>query len=262
MKKTLIIILSLPLVVTLACFKTGGKAYAEEFKPGDRALVLVDLNGDKVAEKLEVSSREPTEEMGLGFDLNIELTDTRGNVLYSSNELGELDWFSVEKTIFEFDGGSKREIAAVRTGCSGTGVHVYAFLFYEPPRVDTVIMTQDGNDGLYDTDSDGVADAFVNRYRMQNLGYFGYTSPWLPTFTRPSKADGWQTVDVTFDVLGQNEEYRKEWIEGLAGTRSALVEDGLVESVGEEHIRYLEMLEDALRQGDMAEAKNVFYTAF
>lgn len=256
------LILFLPLVLVLACGKAGGEAYAEEFKPGDRAVVSVDLNGDRVGETLVVSSSPPEEEMGLAFDLDLELTDTRGNVLYSSNELGELDWFSVEKSRFEFEGGSVREIAVVRTGCSGTGVHVYAFLFYEPPRVDTVIMTEDGNDGLYDSDSDGVPDAFVSSYRMQNLGYFGYTSPWLPTFTKPSKADGWQPVDITFDVLARDDDYRKEWIEGIAGTRSVLVEEDHVQDVGSEHMKALKMLEDALDAGDMEEARNVYYTVF
>jgi hypothetical protein len=264
MKKISILILALPLMVLVACGGRvpTGKIYAEEFKPGDRAAVNVDIDGDRVGEMLVVASCEPDPELGLIFNLAITLTNPRGNVLYESEETGELDWFSVQKTKFEYETGAQREIALIRTGCSGTGVHVSAFLLYQPPRADEVMVSYDGNEGFYDSNGNGVPDVFVSRYRMQNLGVIGAASPWLPVFSRPSKADNWESQDVTFEVLSKDGEFRQEWVDGVSKTCDAIIENDFVELVGEEHLRYLKMLKTALEANDMEEARNIYYTSF
>lgn len=288
MKKISLIILALPLplALTLACGKVGGSnvlatgnvlaagnvfaagnvlaagnVFAARYKPGDRAAVNVDVDGDRVGEMLVVESFEPTDDMGLAFKYTITLTNPRGNVLYQSEEIGELDWFSVDVSPFQYENGTRREIALIRSGCSGTGVHVYAILLYQPPRTDTVISTTDGNEGLYDADGDGFFDSFVSVYRMQNLGIYGVSSPWLPTFSRPASSEDWGTVDITFDVLAHDEEMRGEWVKGIKLTYEGLSTD-FSEGVPEDHLKYLKMLAQALEAGDMAEAANVYYTGF
>jgi hypothetical protein len=246
----------------LLCLFLIGAEPNEMFAPGDRAAILVDINGDGVGETLVVESAEPDPEMGLVFEFYITLTNPRGNVLYRSDEIGELGWFSVEKTSFEFENGAEREIALIRTGCSGTGVHVNAFLLYQPPKVKQVMVTYEGNEGLYDSDRNGVPDVFVSVYRMQNLGVIGASSPWLPTFSRPSKSDNWESGDVTFQVLGQDIDYRQEWIDGISSTCEAIAEMDFTEVVGEEHIESLKMLKAALERNDMEEAANICHTSF
>jgi hypothetical protein len=261
MKRMAVLLFTLPLAYVLLCGKTI-EAYAEKFKPGDRAAMSLDINGDGVGETLVVESAEHDTEMGLAFELYITLTNPRGNVLYQSEEIGELDWFSVEKAPFEFEGGAEREIALIRTGCSGTGVHVNAFLLYQPPRVGQVMVTYEGNEGVYDADGNGVPDVFVSSCRMQNLGVIGAFSLWLPTFSRPSKPDNWESEDVTFQVLGQDIEYRQQWIDGIAGTCESIIDMDFVETIGEEHIKNLKMLKSALERNDMDEARCIYHTSF
>jgi hypothetical protein len=249
------------LCILLSLFSIGAEP-ALKFAPGDRAAILVDVNGDAVGEMLVVESSEPHFEMGSVFDLHINLTNPRGNILFESDEIGELGWFSVEKTMFEYETGAQREVALIRTGCSGTGVHVNAFLLHQPPKVKQVMVTFNGNEGLYDSDGDMVPDVFVSVYRMQNLGVIGASSPWLPIFSCPSKSDNWKSKDVTFQVLGQDIGYRQEWIDGIESTYEAVVEMDYEEIVGEEHMKNLMMLKAVLEANEMEEAENIYHTNF
>lgn len=246
----------------LLCLFSIGAEPALKFAPGDRAAILVDVNGDGVGEMLVVESSEPHVEMGSVFDLHIKLTNPRGNILFESDEIGEAGWFSVEKTMFEYETGAQREVALIRTGCLGTGVHVNAFLLHQPSKVKQVTVTYNGNEGLYDSDGNAVPDMFVSVYRMQNLGVIGASSPWLPTFSRPSKSDNWESKNVTFQVLGGDIEYRQDWIDGIASTCEAIAEMDFAEIVGEEHMENLKMLKAALEANDMEDAKNIYYTNF
>ncbi len=244
-------------------FSIIGTEPPERYKPGDRAAINVDINGDRVGEVLEIASREMEPDMeaiGL-FDFHILLKNPRGKVLYESDEIGELGWFSLEKDLFEFEDGTKREIALVRTGCSGTGVHVNAIFLFQPPDTDTVAVIYEGSEGLYDHDSDGSGDMLVSRYRHDNLGIWGATSPWPPTFTMPSLNEGWQSVDKTFEVLHSDSGYRNEWIEELEQTYEAL-SDPELSDVNKDHLKYLKMLIDALDDNDTGEAARIYYTSF
>ncbi len=239
-----------------------GSLPAETFAPGDRAGISVDLNGDHVGEMLVVTSYEHDPEIGSPFEFDIELTDPRGNQLFYSEEIGEMGWFSVEKSDFEYEDGRTREVAFIRAGCFATGVHVNSTFLYQPPGAKDIHSLWAGNDGLYDLNRNGVPDLLVSVFRMHNLGVYGNPSPWLPTFSRPSSLEDWGLVDVTFEVLGQDAEYRAAWIEGLGYTYEALAEYPEDPLVGPEHIGYLKMLIDALEANDMDEARQVYYTAF
>ncbi|MBN2379461.1 hypothetical protein JXM67_06625 [candidate division WOR-3 bacterium] len=239
-------------------------AFAEEFSAGDRAAVNVDVNGDGVGEILTVTSRDTDPEDPLEFfEMVAEITTPRGTILYHDTLYGELGWFTVDVQDFELEGSRKpRETALIVTGCSGTGFHSLAWFLFQPKGVDSVLTLGDGNEGLYDSDADGVADMLVSVCRMQNLGYIGASSPWLPTFTRPSASEGWQSEDLTFQVLGSDSSYLKEWIDGIDYAYSAIVEYDYVETTGEDHLKYLKMLREALERNDMEEARNIYYTAF
>lgn len=251
--------LILSFVVTAAC-----TAYAEKFAAGDRAAVRVDINGDGVKEILTVTSFDPEPDDFLNFFAMVaEITNPRGNILYHDTLYGELGWFSVDIQRFELEGSRKaRETALIRTGCSGTGIHILAWFLFQPKNSPKILFLSDGNEGYYDSDDDGIADMLISVWRMQNLGVIGVSSPWLPTFTRPSKYDDWEAEDVTFQVLGQDKGYRQEWIEGVGYAYDAIVDNDFVELVGDEHLEYLKMLKQALVQNDMEEAKNIYYTAF
>lgn len=246
----------------LLCLFSIGAEPALKFAPGDRAAILVDVNGDAVGEMLVVESSEPGVEMGSVFDLHIKLTNPRGNILFESDEIGELGWFSVEKTMFEYETGAQREVALIRTGCSGTGVHVNAILLYQPPKVKQVMVAYEGNEGLYDADGNGVVDMFISRWRHMELGVWGYTSPWPPTFSRPTRAKDWDVEDFTFYVLSRDREYREEWIDDLSQTYELLLAFEDDSMVGPDHLRYLTMLIDALKQNDTDEASRIYYTYF
>lgn len=240
-----------------------GPEPVDTFYPGDRAAVTVDVDGDHVGEKLVVTSYEPDPENGgLGlFEFTITLTDTRGNILYSSEEVGEY-WFSLEKSEFAFENGGTREVALVRSGCSGTGIHVYAWFIHKIPGADTVLVAGEGNQGLYDLDKDGTADMLVSRYRNIHLGGWGYSSPWVPLFSRPHPGRGWQMKDFTFAVLADDQKYRQEWIEDLLRTYKILAEGETEGMMEPDHLRNLKMLIQALSANDIEEARRIFYTAF
>ena len=201
------------------------------------------------------------EAIGL-FDFHILLKNPRGKVLYESDEIGELGWFSIEKDIFEFEDGAKREIALIRTGCSGTGVHVNAIFLFQPPETDTIAVIYEGSDGLYDFDSDGTCDMLVSCYRHDNIGIWGATSPWPASFTMPSREVGWQSEDKTFEVLHIDTGYRDEWIGELEQTYEALCDPELSGDVDKDHLKYLKMVIDALAANDTEEAGRIFYTSF
>lgn len=237
---------------------------SETYKPGDRAAILVDLNGDKVGETLIIESEEMDPDVrSIGiFDFNITINDTRGSLLYNSQEIGELGWFSIEKEPFEFEGGTKREIALIRTGCSGTGFRVNAFFIFQPPKTDSIAVIYEGSDGLYDYDTDGIADMLISRYRHDNLGIWGASSPWLARFCAPAKDENWEPVDRTFDVLHNDAGYRTEWIEDVSDTYKTLSATDIKDGVDSEHLKYLKMLQEALQENDTEEARRIYYTSF
>ncbi|MBD3286413.1 hypothetical protein GF359_07630 [candidate division WOR-3 bacterium] len=258
MKNKELLIFTLLICVTVNC------ARAEEFSAGDRAAVRVDINGDGVKEILTVTSTDsdPEDPMGV-FEMVAEIETPRGTILYHDTLFGELGWFTVDVERFRFSDSRKpRETALIVTGCSGTGFHELSWFLFQPKTATEVLSSGDGNEGYYDSDDDGVADMLISVYRMQNLGYIGASSPWLPTFTRPSVSEGWQSADHTFEVLGSDASYRQEWIEGVNYAYNAIIEYEYTEFTGEEHLRYLKMLAEALEASDMEEAANIYYTAF
>jgi len=245
-------------------FFTLSTASAEEFKAGDRAAVRVDINGDGVKEILTVTSEDPDPEDPLDFfEMVAEIKTPRGTILYHDTLYGELGWFTVDVERFRFTDSKKpRETALIVTGCSGTGFHELSWFLFQPKTSGEVLSTGDGNEGYYDSDDDGVADMLINVYRMQNLGYIGASSPWLPTFVRPSASEDWYSIDLTFEVLATDSGYRQEWIDGVNYAYSTIIEYEYTEYTGEEHLAYLKMLAEALEANDMEEAENIYYTAF
>ncbi|GEM_PF-5010900 len=249
------------LLFLTACAKTNQHTvYSKKFKPGEQVSVLLDINGDKNKEKLIVTSQTPEPEMGSVFNYIVKLEDSHGVVLYKSEEIGEQDWFSIDIVPFTLEGYVIRDVALIRSGCSGTGVDVNALFLYQAPDVNRILSSMDGNDGFYDSDKDDYSDMLINRYRMQNLGVIGASSPWLPVFSKPASSDDWETIDITFEVLARDAAIRQEWIDGVENTIQAIDDMEFTDMVGEEHLNTLKSFLKALRSNDIQDAKNIYYT--
>lgn len=266
MTKITTLILILPVLAITACAgkRPSAAPHTERYNAGDRATAQADINGDKVAETLTVTSAEPKPEFApIGpFDISIEITNPRGNVLYSGNWEGQGGWFSVDVALFEIEGSGKRECVLIRSPHTGTGTHMNALFLFYPKGADHAYTLDQGNEGFYDSDSSGVADMLVSVYRCDRLGGIGATSPYLPFFTRPSRSDDWSSQDVTFAVLARDASYREQWIEGVAETVTAIQEFDGKRIVSEDHMRYLGLLKEALQRNDAEEAGRIYNTGF
>ena len=260
----------IPFALCLACGKRGkaeeSSAFAQTYEAGETAEVEFDIDADDLPENLTVTSTEADPEvewLGL-FEISIRITGEGGGVLYSSDWVGELGWFSVEIFPFELKDSDTRNVVLLRTGCSGVGMEQKALFLFHPEGTYSVYSLEDGNEGTYDADGNGIPDMLISRFRCDYLGWFGATSPWLSFFSVPYVEENeLENEDKTFWVLERDEKYRNEWMRGLEYAHDELVESDLVETIDEGHTDNLKMLLDALSENaGEEETKNIYYTSF
>ncbi|MBN2379462.1 hypothetical protein JXM67_06630 [candidate division WOR-3 bacterium] len=259
------------LLLVAGCFKkrdaSDKEVFSETYEAGEKVVTKLDIDDDGSKEILTVESSSPDPEVEWleSFDMDIRIMKG-SNTLYHDTWYGELGWFSIDVAPFELVASEIRQVVLIRTGCSGTGMDKNALFLFMPEVTSHVFAIEDGNEGYYDSDSDGVYDLVCSRYRADHLGGYGYSSPWLSFFSRPSPED-WETFeDCTFRVLQRDQVFRKEWIDGLGYAYDALSElpqEELEMVVKADHLYYLKKLRDALkRNAGEEETANIYYTAF